>query len=70
MPTPAGDPLRKVTLNLYEEDCLDAEKLFGRGWTTELRSIWHEFIYSRTHKGFNPKRLEDLPYEGNEDDRH
>jgi len=40
MPTLAGPPLRKVTLNLYEEDCLLGEKLYGYGWTTMVRDVW------------------------------
>lgn len=38
MPTPADRPLRKVTLNLYEEDCLWAEKNIGHGWTQWVRT--------------------------------
>lgn len=39
MPTPAGDPLRKVTLNLYEQDCQIFERVYGRGWTSEVRDF-------------------------------
>lgn len=46
MPTPADRPLRKVTLNLYEEDCAFAEHYFGHGWTTTVRDIFSKFIYT------------------------
>lgn len=41
MPTPADAPLRKVTLNLYEEDCIAFEKALGHGWTTRVRELMH-----------------------------
>lgn len=37
MPTQPTDPLRKVTLNLYEADCATLAHHYGRGWTTEVR---------------------------------
>lgn len=39
MPTPVDDPLRKVTLNLYEADCQALEAYYGRGWTTHVRLL-------------------------------
>ena len=39
MPTPADRPLRKVTLNLYEEDCATIETHYGHGWSTSIRDI-------------------------------
>lgn len=39
MPTLAGPPLRKVTLNLYEDDCQILEHVFGYGWTTHVRDV-------------------------------
>lgn len=41
MPTPAGDPLRKVTINLYDEDCDYLECHQGHGWSTWVRDIIH-----------------------------
>lgn len=38
MPTNPGPPLRKVTLNLYEEDCAWAEVKIGSGWTQWVRT--------------------------------
>jgi len=60
MPTPAGDPLRKVTLNLYEADCAAAEKYFGRGWTTELRDQFHAFIHTTLSHAKTRRTLGDL----------
>lgn len=45
MPTNAGPPLRKVTLNLYEADCQALQRVYGRGWSTEIREI----VYRRAN---------------------
>jgi hypothetical protein len=34
-----SETLRKVTLNLYEDDIRFFEHRFGYGWSTELRRI-------------------------------
>jgi hypothetical protein len=45
MPNPGADAqLRKVTLNLYEEDCAAMERIFGRGWTTAIRELLHHNV--------------------------
>ena len=36
-PVRSDDPLRRVTLNLYEADCVVMEKRYGHGWTTVVR---------------------------------
>lgn len=59
MPTPAGDPLRKVTLNLYEEDCQILERVYGRGWTTEVRDDVH-IVAQATNKAYNKRTLASL----------
>lgn len=41
MPAKADEPLRRVTLNLYEEDCLDLERWVGHGWTERVRQEIH-----------------------------
>lgn len=41
-------PLRKVTINLYEEDVQRAETLFGYGWSEQLREIIHEALKAKT----------------------
>lgn len=50
MPKHAGPPLRKVTLNLYEEDCAKAEVLLGWGWTEQLREMFHEGMNKATKR--------------------
>lgn len=40
MPNPGADrPLRKVTLNLYEDDCVKLEQMIGAGWTIRVREV-------------------------------
>jgi hypothetical protein len=52
MPVRSDDPLRRVTLNLYEADCLWLEKAYGRGWTERVR----QHIHSEVVKRNEPKR--------------
>lgn len=45
MPPHPGPILRKVTLNLYEEDCLHLEQAYEHyehGWTVSIRNIIHD----------------------------
>lgn len=43
MPNPGADrPLRKVTLNLYEEDCAWLEQEIGHGWSEWVRDVVHD----------------------------
>lgn len=41
MPVTPGDPLVKITLNLYTDDVEKAKVRFGQGWSAELREIIH-----------------------------
>lgn len=58
MPVRSDDPLRKVTLNLYEADCVWLEKTYGRGWTERVRQHIHNEVQAR-HRPIEqfPKRL-------------
>jgi hypothetical protein len=47
MPVKSDDPLRKVTLNLYEADCQWMEREYGRGWTERLRQHLHTLVHER-----------------------
>jgi hypothetical protein len=47
MPVRSDEPLRKVTLNLYEADCQWLEKEYGRGWTERIRQHIHDQVYTR-----------------------
>jgi hypothetical protein len=65
MPVRSDEPLRKVTLNLYEADCQWMEREYGRGWTERLRQHLHAEVLQR--KAFKPvtnnirRILGDLP---------
>jgi len=52
MPNPGSDrPLRRITLNLYDEDCTYAEHNIGYGWAKVVRDEFHQYIKQiRTHK--------------------
>lgn len=47
MPIRSDEPLRKVTLNLYESDCQWFEKEYGHGWTERLRQHVHKEVVVR-----------------------
>ncbi len=55
MPPHPGEPLRKVTLNLYESDCAALERRFGHGWSTVVR----EWIHLKVATA-QPRTLADL----------
>lgn len=64
MPVRSDDPLRRVTLNLYEADCQWLERTYGLGWTTRIR----EHIHNEVTKRYDPydprptlRTLGDLP---------
>jgi hypothetical protein len=54
MPVKSDDPLRRVTLNLYEADCEWLEEHYGRGWTERVRQAIHMEVHKHT-------RIEDPP---------
>lgn len=65
MPIRADEPLRKVTLNLYEADCLWLEAEYGHGWTERVRQHIHaevnkRSLYGRRSAFDQPKTLGDL----------
>lgn len=47
MPVRSDEPLRKVTLNLYETDCQWFEQNYGRGWTERVRQELHNDVVTR-----------------------
>lgn len=51
MPVRSDEPLRKVTLNLYEADCVWFEHEYGHGWTERLRQHVHNEVQARKPKG-------------------
>lgn len=46
-PVRSDDPLRRVTLNLYESDCTWFERTYGRGWTERIRQHIHGEVQKR-----------------------
>lgn len=40
----ADEPLRKITLNLYERDVEDMEALLGWGWSEVVRQWVHRHV--------------------------
>lgn len=41
---PSDLPLRKVTLNLYDEDVRRLEQHIGRGWSELVRDLVHDHV--------------------------
>ncbi len=39
MPPPSDIPLQKVTLNLFRDDVTALTKIYGNGWTGEIRLL-------------------------------
>lgn len=61
MPTKSDDPLRRVTLNLYEADCRWLETNYGRGWTERVRQHIHNEVLKRDMTQLNtPMTLGDI----------
>lgn len=54
MPARSDDPLRRVTLNLYEADCQWLEATYGHGWTERIRQHLHQEVIKR--RDFQPSR--------------
>lgn len=53
MPIQPGDPLLKVTLNLYTEDVRQLKFRYGFGWSAHARDAIHEYLHKM-------KTIEDL----------
>lgn len=47
MPRTPDEPLRRVTLNLFEADCAWFELHYGAGWTTRIRQHLHQLVTDR-----------------------
>lgn len=57
MPARSDDPLRRVTLNLYDADCVWLEKTYGRGWTERIRQHIRQEVYNRQYEGRTMKMV-------------
>jgi hypothetical protein len=42
-----NDELLKVTINLYRADVAEMERIFGYGWSAELRELLHNYLNKR-----------------------
>ena len=42
-----NDELLKVTINLYRDDVAEMERIFGHGWSAELRELLHNYLVRR-----------------------
>lgn len=47
MPAASDRPLRKVTMNFYEDDVAYMVATYGSGWTSEVRQRLSDFITNR-----------------------
>lgn len=43
MPIRSDDPLRRITLNLYAQDCDFLSAYLGHGWTEQVRTLVHAY---------------------------
>lgn len=51
MPVTPGEPLTKVTLNLYTEDLEVFRRILGYGWTSEVREAIHAYALKLQGRG-------------------
>lgn len=42
------NPLRKITINLYDADIRWFERNYGYGWSVHLREMIHRFVKEKT----------------------
>lgn len=59
-PVRSDDPLRRVTLNLYESDCTWFERTYGHGWTERIRQHIHGEVQKRQEPQPHRRTLGDL----------
>lgn len=63
MPVRSDEPLRKVTLNLYESDCQWFEKEYGHGWTERIRQHVQNYVHNHKSAELKPRTLADIANE-------
>lgn len=47
MPPRPGEPLRKVTLNLFASDARYLKALWGEDYTVKIRELVHRYVVSQ-----------------------
>lgn len=70
MPNPGAErPLRKCTLNLFEEDVDKMQRAFGdEGWTVKARAIIHDYMKNTEVVKLKRRTLSDLGHIGDYDE--
>lgn len=63
MPTNPGPDLRKVTLNLFDDDVTRMEQVYGFGWSAVVRELVHDHTFRMHEIIKRPKTLGDLSNE-------
>ena len=59
-PARSDEPLRKITLNLYEADCIFLEHHVGRGWSEHVRTLVHAYAHGLQETTYQKLTLGDL----------
>jgi hypothetical protein len=49
MPPRSPEPLRKVTLNLFDKDCDAMERRYGHGWSEAVREMVRSHLKERPY---------------------
>lgn len=60
MPQRSDDSLRKVTLNLYETDCVWLEKHLGHGWSERVREQIRMYVAKQNNYTLVRRKIGDL----------
>lgn len=61
MPKRGGEPLRKVTLNLFDEDCSVMAGCYGFGWSEVVRDLVRDHVQKELKiKLIKPRFVGDL----------
>lgn len=67
MPAKSSDPLRKITLNLYDSDVEELSVRFGHGWSEIVRGWVHEKLKQKpspiTIGDLRPRGMYDMDWE-------
>jgi hypothetical protein len=55
LPAPSAYPLRRLNINLYDADCREMERLYGRGWSEKVRALVREHVKARRKYFYEPE---------------
>lgn len=53
MPEPLDEPIRKISLNIYEADYQEMKRLYGWGWTEIVRDWIREHLRQRNRDEYD-----------------